>query len=116
MGTRSEVGFCFAPGIDVPRFEDVEPDWVFDKIIRDERGTFYYVNEIKWYNLEKGSTPNVVETFCNTLNGEDYRMIVMTEGSVEIDGYRWDNEFDLGYISKLTFDDSDAPPPSTGVH
>jgi hypothetical protein len=107
MGIRSQVGFCVAPGIEVPRFEDIETDWKFDKIVRDERGTFYFVDEIKWGTGD--GTPRDVENFLRSLNPEDCFLIEMYPGDglgmeIETIGERWDNEFDLGYISRLTYD------------
>lgn len=103
MGMRSDVGFCVAPGIEVPKFEDIEPDWEFDKIIRDKRGTFYYVEDIKWNDWLDG-TPKTVSAFLATLSPDDYQLVIMNEGNAEVTGERWDNEFELGYRCEITFD------------
>jgi hypothetical protein len=109
MGTRSEVGFCVRPGIEVPRFEDIETDWEFDKIVRDERGTLYFINEIKWY-LGDGGTPDKVMNFLETLQPDDYILLEMYPGDgcgheTQIYGDWWDNDFGLSYISRLCYDD-----------
>ena len=109
MGIRSQVGFCVAPGIEVPRFEDIETDWKFDKIVRDERGTFYFVDEIQWGTCE--GTVEAVEYFLNSLDDEDCLLIEMYPGEASLGmeintiGEMWDNQFGLGYISRLTYDD-----------
>lgn len=112
MGIRSAVGFCFAPDIEVPKFEDIEPDWKFDKIIRDERGTLYFIDEIKWYN---NGTTQAVEKFMNLLDVDDdlcekYLFIEMYPGDgygleTEVRGGWWNNDFGLGYISRVCYDD-----------
>lgn len=108
MGIRSQVGFCVAPGIEVPRFEDIEPDWEFDEIIRDERGTFYFVDEIKWGTCE--GTPQAVEDFLNSLDPANCFLIEMYPGDglgmeIETIGEMWDNEFGLGHISRVCYED-----------
>ena len=110
MGIRSEVGFCVKPNIEVPRFEDIEPDWEFDKIIRDERGTLYFVDNIKWYKDDDEGTTAEVMAFLDDLKPEDYIFLEMWPGDecgteMEIQGEWWDNPFGLSYISRLCYDD-----------
>jgi len=113
MGIRSQVGFCVAPGIEVPRFEDIEPNWEFDKVIRDERGTLYFVDEVKWYDFDDREGNGVVSkvgTFLASLNAEDYLFIEMYPGDgygmeTEISGWWSNNDFGLGYISRVCYED-----------
>ena len=117
MGSRSEVGFCFKPDIEVPDFEKQFPGDIF-RCVRDARGTLFLTNHTKWNNYLEKTLPYAVDEFLLDMDDQgltDYYWFVKIcgneDGSEELDrtGGWFPNAFELDYRGSIlvTADDSE---------
>lgn len=103
MSYKTSVGFCIKPGIEVPKFEETED--CFDEIVKDERGTLYIADCVRWYP-EVDVVKQVTE-FLGVLNPENYYFVELDTNqdnpSVETKGTWFQNDFGLGTSCSVTW-------------